>query len=217
MTATVLVDPTAEVQHTAVIGAPSPPHRHRRPDAVEEIRIGPRVYVANFCVVYSGVAIHEEAIIEDYVTLGEDVVVGNGSLVRARTQVEQDARIGEGSVVGGSNVCIGAGAQIGSHVRCMGSLLQAARNPALSPDELAGAGEEMPVIEDGAFIGWGTNIFGKVTIGSNAFVVANALITRDVPAKHIAFGTNQMLLGSSPEARRKFPEIQTSFFEKGCG
>lgn len=216
MTVTVSVDPTAKISPATVVGAPSPPHRHRQPDAVDEIRIGPRVYIANFCIVHSGVVIHEGSIIEEYVIIDEDVVVGKGSLIRCRTQLEQGVRVSEGSIVGGTNVCIGAGAQIGSHVRCMGNLLPAVRNPALPPEELAGVGEGTPVIEDGAFIGWSANVFGKVTIGSNAFVTAGALITRDVPARHIAFGINQTLPGSSPKARRKFPDIQPGFFEQGC-
>lgn len=47
---------------------------------------------------------------------------------------------------------------------------------------------QSPVIGNGVFIGAGAKIVGPVTIGDNARVGANAVVTRDVPAETTVVG-----------------------------
>ena len=58
---------------------------------------------------------------------------------------------------------------------------------------------EFPIIEDGAFIGAGARILGKVTVGAGAKIGANAVVLKDVPAGATAVGVPARILGSSSE------------------
>jgi bifunctional N-acetylglucosamine-1-phosphate-uridyltransferase/glucosamine-1-phosphate-acetyltransferase GlmU-like protein len=50
--------------------------------------------------------------------------------------------------------------------------------------------EESATIGNFAFVGFGAVIAGKVTIGLKAYVLAGAIVTKDVPAFNIASGVN---------------------------
>lgn len=45
-----------------------------------------------------------------------------------------------------------------------------------------------PTIEDGVTIGAGAKVLGPITIGAGSAIGANAVVTKDVPANHIAVG-----------------------------
>ncbi|MCS4490312.1 serine O-acetyltransferase [Corynebacterium sp. ES2794-CONJ1] len=45
-----------------------------------------------------------------------------------------------------------------------------------------------PTIEDNVTIGAGAKVLGPITIGEGSAIGANAVVTKDVPAKHIAVG-----------------------------
>lgn len=56
-----------------------------------------------------------------------------------------------------------------------------------------------PVIEDNVYIGPGARIIGRVRVGRNAIVSANAVVTRDVPSHCTVIGVNHVL--GRPERR----------------
>jgi serine O-acetyltransferase len=49
-----------------------------------------------------------------------------------------------------------------------------------------------PIIGKNVVIADGAKILGPVIIGENSVIAAGAIITRDVPANHIAYGVNQL-------------------------
>lgn len=51
-----------------------------------------------------------------------------------------------------------------------------------------GGHDEVPVIEEGAFIGTGAKILGPITIGRRASIGANAVVLNDVPPFAVAVG-----------------------------
>jgi serine O-acetyltransferase len=55
--------------------------------------------------------------------------------------------------------------------------------------------ENMPTVQDGAYLGAGCKILGKLTIGRGATVGANAVVTRDVRAGGVVVGANRVLVG----------------------
>ena len=55
--------------------------------------------------------------------------------------------------------------------------------------------EDMPTVQDRAYLGAGCKILGKLTVGRGATVGANAVVTRDVPAGGVVVGANRVLVG----------------------
>lgn len=45
-----------------------------------------------------------------------------------------------------------------------------------------------PTLEDGVTVGAGAKVLGPITIGAHSAIGANAVVTKDVPAYHIAVG-----------------------------
>ncbi|ERA52031.1 Serine acetyltransferase [Corynebacterium diphtheriae DSM 43988] len=45
-----------------------------------------------------------------------------------------------------------------------------------------------PTVEDDVVIGAGAKVLGPITIGKGSAIGANAVVTKDVPANHIAVG-----------------------------
>jgi serine O-acetyltransferase len=60
--------------------------------------------------------------------------------------------------------------------------------------------ESVPVIKDGAYVGTGASVIGKVTIGAGAKVGAGAVVTRDVPAGATATGVPARVRGDRVSA-----------------
>jgi serine O-acetyltransferase len=58
-------------------------------------------------------------------------------------------------------------------------------------------GKRHPTIEDGVLVGAGAKILGNITIGKNAIIGANAVITKDVASETIAVGADQRLVSKS--------------------
>lgn len=52
---------------------------------------------------------------------------------------------------------------------------------------------EAPIIGDNVFIGAGAKIIGKVQVGSNSRIGANAVITKDVPEGATVVGVNKII------------------------
>jgi serine O-acetyltransferase len=50
-----------------------------------------------------------------------------------------------------------------------------------------------PTIGNRVYIGAGAKILGPVTIGEDAIIGANAVITKDVPAARTVVGSNRLL------------------------
>jgi serine O-acetyltransferase len=84
------------------------------------------------------------------------------------------------------------GIVIGSHVQ-LGSRVVIGHQVTLGGRDLEI--QNMPVIEDGVYLGAGAKILGSLRIGAGATIGANSVITRDVPAGAVAVGANRILPG----------------------
>jgi len=58
----------------------------------------------------------------------------------------------------------------------------------------------IPQIGDEVYIGTGAVIIGPVVIGDRARIGANAVVTHDVPADHLAVGVPAVARPSSPKS-----------------
>jgi UDP-3-O-[3-hydroxymyristoyl] glucosamine N-acyltransferase len=211
------IDATAQIAPTAVIGSPFRPlldGRRVRVDRNTTIAAG--VWVGQFAVIGQGVTIGVGSLVEDYVSIQARSEIGERVVVAARAWIGMDVTVGDDSVIKGH---IGDSARIGKHCRIAGDLIHRQLDASLGWDD-QGSEEFAPIVEDGAFVGWRAVIVGGVNIGAGAYVCAGALVTRDVPARHIACGRNQIIdpsewpgaLGKSPffQAARDFAQSSES-------
>jgi len=143
------------------------------------------------------------------VRIGADAVVGHGTLLRAGVQVGADTYLGH-------QLTVERASRIGRNVRCSpGSHLTGATH--IADRVFLGAGirtindkrliwrdpHRRPVLvaprfDIGAKVGSGSVVLAGVTIGEYALVGAGSLVTRDVPARTLAFGHPARVHGDAP-------------------
>lgn len=151
-----------------------------------EVTVGARSIVLDDVVVQEGTAIGRDCFIGRAVHIGFDCVLGDSCRVEYRAEICDRVRVGAGSVIGGF-VCDGA--RMGDDCTVLGSLVHGCREPDLP----WGQYEADPVLADRVFVGRGAVVVGGVTVGAGAYVAANATVTKDVPADHIAINTNEFV------------------------
>ncbi len=206
----VAVDVTARVAETAVIGAPFRPLCDRRQrTTMSETLIGANSWIGHHTMIGQGAVIGAGTIIEDQVRVEAEAIVGERVLVISRSQICLGAKIADDCVIKGY---VGDYCEVGKGCRIAGELIHRQLDPSIPWDDPA-ADEPAPVVADGAFVGWRAVVVGDVKIGAGAYICAGALITRDVPAHHIAYGRNQIAHPTDwPGALGKSP-----FFQAGVG
>ncbi|WNO54521.1 serine O-acetyltransferase [Stakelama saccharophila] len=133
-------------------------------------------------------------------------LVGKAYLLHLRYKygiaIPEYTRIGPGLMINRfSGVFINGGVEIGSNVNIThGTVLgQLNRGPR--------AGN--PVIGDRVFFGSGAKVIGRIFVGDDASIGANAVVTRDVPAQGVAGGVPAKILsdaGSQGYINRQVPE-----------
>ncbi len=197
------IDPTAQIAPTAIVGSRFRPLLDGRElQAGHHTVVGAGVWIGQFATVGQGARIGAGSILEDYALVQPEAEIGPGVLVASRSSVGIGAVVGEKCVIKGH---VGDNARIGAGCRVAGDLIHRQLDPSIPWDDPAGE-EPSPIVGDGAFIGWRALIVGGVNIGAGAYVCAGALITKDIPAAHIAWGRNQIAhpsawrgaLGKSP-------------------
>ncbi|WP_439546203.1 serine O-acetyltransferase EpsC [Sandarakinorhabdus sp.] len=104
-------------------------------------------------------------------------LVNHVSRLLTAIDIHPGARIGRNFFIDHGFVVIGETAEIGDNVTIYQCVTLGGTDPA------GGAGgKRHPTILDGSIIGSGAQVLGPITIGANARVGANAVVTRDVPA-----------------------------------
>ncbi len=182
------IDPTARVSLGVVIGKPFRPLLAEPDETWQAVTsVGPGAYVGYYSLVGAGSIVEAGVIVDDFSVIECGVRLGSGTLVIYRAQICNDARIGRDCVIGGF---VAERSVIGDRCRVLGKLVHSQHNPCLpwdSPD----AEENSAVVEDDVFIGFDALVIGAITVGAGAYVCAGALVTRDVPRKHVAYGVNK--------------------------
>jgi acetyltransferase-like isoleucine patch superfamily enzyme len=136
-----------------------------------------------------------------------DVTIGERSLVIYRAQICNEAQVGRGCVIGGF---IAERVTVGDQVRVFGKIVHTQHDPSSGWDAPASM-EPSATLERGAFVGFDALVVGNVVIGAMAYVCAGAIVTRDVPSKHVAFGINKIV----PFEEWKGALARSPFFAKG--
>jgi acetyltransferase-like isoleucine patch superfamily enzyme len=195
--------PAAYIAPTAIIGNPFRPLLDGREVRVDrETEIGAGVWIGHFATVGQGVRIGAGSMLEEFVVIQALSEIGSRVVVTSRSRICMGVTVGDDSVIRGH---IGDNSRVGAGCRIAGDLIHRQLDPSIPWDDPT-VDEPAPQIGDGAFVGWRALIVGGVNIGEGAYICAGALITKDVPAWHVAHGRNQIehpdnwpgTLGKSP-------------------
>ena len=89
----------------------------------------------------------------------------------------------------GMGVVIGETAEIGNDVMFYHGVTLGGRSMS--------KGKRHPTIEDGVLVGAGAKILGNITVGKNAIIGANAVVTKDVKPDSVIVGADQRVLKKS--------------------
>lgn len=147
--------------------------------------IGNKCIIGSHVIIYEGTAIGDATSIEDYCRIGPEVRIGTKCRILYGANINSETIIGNNCVIAG--FCCDR-AKIGNNVRLFGELIHPHRDPHLGWDDVI---EASPEICDGVFIGFGAKIIGGIKIGRNSYVAAGAIVTRNVPEKHVVKGINK--------------------------
>jgi acetyltransferase-like isoleucine patch superfamily enzyme len=183
--------PGAYIASTAILDKPFRPlldGRELRIDRPTEIADG--VWIGHYTTVGKGASIGAGSIIEEFVNIQPLCEIGSRVLVTSRSYIGMGATVGDDCVIKGH---VGENSRVGARCRIFGDLIHRQLDPTIPWDDPTADEEPDPVIGDGAFVGWRAVVVGGVNIGKGAYVCADALITKDVPAGHIARGRNQIM------------------------
>ncbi len=104
-------------------------------------------------------------------------LINHFSRIITAIDIHPGASIGDKFFIDHGFVVIGETAEIGDNV----TIYQGATLGGTNPTNGQG-GKRHPTIEDGAIISLGAAILGPITVGANARIGANSVVTRDVPA-----------------------------------
>lgn len=177
---------SAEISAGSIIGKLYRKFLDGTREDVEETSLLLNTYIGCYSIVGNGSKINENVVIDDYCLIESRVKIGRSSLVTNRAQICNDATIGSGCVIGGF---IGERTIIGDNCRIFGKIVHSHNNPCLGWDDDE-AMENAPTIGDYVFVGFNALIIGGITIGEKSYICAGAIVTKDIPSFHIAFGKN---------------------------
>ena len=157
-----------------------------RRDELPPLQVGDGTRILAGAVVFAGtelgrnVIVGDQACVRERCTLGEDVVVGRGSLVENDTTVGARTRIQ-------ANAYVTAYSELEEDVFIAPCVVT-------TNDNFMGRTEQRlelmkgPTIRRGARIGGGAVLLPGVEVGAEAFVGAGAVVLRDVPARAVMVG-----------------------------
>lgn len=205
------IDLTARVCSGAIIGKPFRPLLDAGADVTGEARtvIREDAYVGYYAVVGSGSVLAKGVIVDDHCSIESDVTLGERSLIIYRAHICNDAQVGRECIIGGF---VAERVVVGDRARVFGKVVHSQHDPTVGWDAPE-AVEPSAVLEPGTFVGFDALVVGKVVLGAMSYVCAGALVTRDVPAKHVAFSVNKIV----PFHQWKGPLARSPYFNEEQG
>ncbi|MGI5906414.1 MAG: DapH/DapD/GlmU-related protein [Candidatus Pararuminococcus gallinarum] len=153
--------------------------------------------IGTHVVIYRGAVMGKGCLAADQATIREDVTVGERTIIGRGVTVENFCHIGSFTKIE-SNAYITAYSRIGD--RCF-----IAPCVVTSNDNFAGRTKERfshfrgVTIENGGRVGAGSVILPGKTIGTDAFVAAGSVVTKDISPKMVAMGSPAREIRPVPE------------------
>ena len=151
-------------------------------EARTETAIGRNCRIGPAARILKGTRIADNVCIDGGCTVEQDVDIGERSVLTYHAFVCNSAKIGPRCVIGGF---VGERSVVGESSKVFGMLVHPQNDPAEPWD---GKDEPAPTLRHHSFVGFGAVVVGGVTIGERSYVAAGAVVTKDVPPRHIQVG-----------------------------
>ena len=151
------------------------------------VEIAPSASVWNYVVIGDNTKIGEGTIIGSFCDIGKDVVIGKNCNIQAHVTISNGCILGE-------NVFIAPNSSLLND--------KYPKSTFMTP----------PIIKEGARIGGGVTILPDVTVGEKAVVGGGSVVTKNVPPKTVIAGVPAkavMTLEAYEKKRQKFIEDRT--------
>ena len=114
-------------------------------------------------------------------------------------EIHPKAKIGKNLFIDhGMGVVIGETSEIGDNVTIYHSVTLGCISPSIDSDSQRDV-KRHPTLKDNVVVGSGAQILGPVTIGKNAKIGANAVVTKDVPENAVMVGVPAKNVGVTTE------------------
>ena len=150
-----------------------------------EAQLGKNVKVWHFAYIGKGTKIGENTMVGSLSHIDQDVVIGKNCRIQGNVYIPRSAVIGNNVFLGPACVLL---------------------NDKYPPSGVCRA----PVIEDDVIIGGNATIMPDIKIGKGAMVGAGALVTKNVHAETVVYGSPAKLLMT----RREYLEKQKAWIMK---
>lgn len=187
------------VEEHAVVGKPELGYAVGRiyPGAGADTMIAAGAVVRSGAVVYADVHIGVNTLIGHHtllrtgVQVGTETLLGHHLAIERATRIGRDVRCSPGSHIT-SSTQIADQVFLGAGIRTINDKTLTWRDPHRKPVL------EPPRFETGAKVGSGSTVLAGVTVGEHALVGAGSLVTRDIPAGALAYGSPARVHGQAP-------------------
>jgi bifunctional UDP-N-acetylglucosamine pyrophosphorylase/glucosamine-1-phosphate N-acetyltransferase len=169
----------------------------------DRVRIGANAYVRD-CEIGADTIVHPCSVMEE-ARIGRGCQIGPFARLRPQAVMDAGARIGNFVEVKKSR--IGEGSKV-NHLSYIGDATLGAKvnvGAGTITCNYDGAAKHHTVIEDGAFIGSGTELVAPVTVGAGAYIGSGSTITRDAPAGELTLARARQTTvpGWKPPTKKK--------------
>jgi acetyltransferase-like isoleucine patch superfamily enzyme len=189
----------ARVEEYAVVGKPEVGYAVGRihPGAGADTMIAAGAVVRSGAVIYAAVHIGVNTLVGHHtllrtgVQVGTETLLGHHLTIERATRIGRDVRCSPGSHVT-SATHIADSVFLGAGIRTINDKTLTWRNPQRKPVL------HPPSFDTGAKIGSGSTVLAGVTVGEHALVGAGSLVTRDIPAGALAYGSPARVHGQAP-------------------
>lgn len=159
------------------------------------LTIGNQTIIGTYVVLFRGTSIGDQCLIGDGVNVREECHIGNKTLIGRGVTINYHTSVGNNCKVMDltnltGEMTVEDGVFISVHVASTNDNLMG-RDPAIS--------HKGPVIKKGALIGGGVSLLPGVIVHRYAVVGAGSVVTKDIPAKKLAFGVPARVVSDIPK------------------
>ena len=114
-------------------------------------------------------------------------------------EIHPKAKIGENLFIDhGMGVVIGETSEIGNNVTIYHMVTLGGISPSINSDDQRNS-KRHPTLMDNVVVGSGAQVLGPITVGKNAKIGANAVVTKDVPENAVMVGIPAKNVGTATE------------------